>query len=630
MSTRCLCVRFMRTLVEVNRPPIVSSSSKTDAEQHPARDPSRVTRARRLGYLAARGARAVLRRPWAVVRSPRELRRWLRRAIAEAYTAPLEQQYQAWLKRHAPTRERRRELEEECARLAYRPLISILTPVHNTPPRWLREAIESVRAQIYPHWQLCLADDASTEPHVAQVLEEYARLDDRITITTLSTNRGISGASNEALALASGELVALLDHDDELQPEALLEVVKLLNQQPDLDIVYTDEDKKTREGRRLKPFFKPDWSPNLLLACNYIAHLSVYRSSLLEQIGGFRSAFDGSQDYDLILRASERTPRIGHVALPLYSWRMIRGSAAASESAKPYAYKAAAGALEEALQRRQLRGRVEETEAPGIYRVRPDLGKQSLVSVIIPTRDKAGLLQRCLSSLRSHTQYPAYEIIVVDSAPEEPLPDALRPIVTALAPYEGDGFNFSRAVNLGARRARGDYLLLLNDDTEAIADGWLEALLEQAQRPDVGAVGARLFGRDGEPQHEGIVLGIWGLPGANVPFRHWSLGECLRDCAAVTAACMLTRRDVFDQLGGFDEGLKLGWNDVDYCLRARQAGYAVVYTPFAVLRHHEGSTRGTTPHLDDDAFFRQRWGNPRDPYHNANFDRERGPFVLGV
>jgi GT2 family glycosyltransferase len=600
------------------------------APSPPDRRAGRVSRARRFYHLAARATLAFARRPWAAVRSPRELRRWLRRASAEAYTAPLEHQYQQWLKRHAFTPERRRSLEEECAALAYRPLVSIVMPVYNTQERWLREAIDSVRAQIYPHWQLCLADDASTEPHVSRVLTEYAGLDDRIQAVSLTENSGISGASNAALAVATGEFVAMLDHDDELQPDALFEVVRLLNQQPHLDIIYTDEDKKAGDGRRrISPFFKPDWSPNLLLSCNYIAHFLTYRRSLLDKTGGFRSAFDGSQDYDLILRASEQTARIGHIALPLYSWRMISGSAAASEEAKPYAYEAAVRALEEAMQRRKMPGRVEETDVPGIYHVRPHLPEQPRISVIIPTRDKAGLLRRCLGALSSHTSYPACEIIVVDSALQEPVPDDLRPAVTALVAYEGDGFNFSRAINLGASRARGEYLLLLNDDTEATVGGWLEAMLEQARRPEVGVAGARLLGRDGEPQHEGIVLGIWGLPAANLPFRHWGLGDCLRDCSAVTAACMMTRREVFDKLGGFDEGMRLGWNDVDYCLRARQAGYAVVYTPAAVLRHDEGSTRGATPHPDDDAFFRRRWGNPDDPFYNRNFDRERGPFVLG-
>jgi GT2 family glycosyltransferase len=589
----------------------------------------RLSQSSRLRYLARRAGRALLRRPWALVRSPRELRRWLRRAAAEAYTAPLEAQYQRWLGRRSLTPERVRSMEEACARLGYRPLVSIVTPVYNTPERWLRAAIESVRAQIYPDWQLCLADDASTEPHVRRVLDEYAGIDERIVATTLTRNSGISGASNAALSLASGEFVGMLDHDDELRPEALFEVVRLLNAQPDVDIIYSDEDKVDEKGARSRPFFKPDWSPNLLLSCNYIAHLLVYRRSLLEETGGFRSAFDGSQDYDLILRASEMTTRIAHLPLQLYSWRMIKGSAAASERAKPYAYVAAARALEETMVRRGVPGRVEDTEAPGIYRIRPKAPQGALVSVIIPTRDKAGLLRRCLGSLSSVTNWVDYEVIVVDSAPDEPLPDSLRPLVKALVPYEGDGFNFSRAINLGAKRASGHYLLLLNDDTEAREEGWLQAMLEQAQRADVGVVGARLVDGHGDPQHEGIVLGLWGCPAANVPFRHWSLGECLRDCSAVTAACMMTRREVFEQLGGFDEGMWLGWNDVDYCLRARQAGYAVVYTREAVLRHDEGSTRGTTPHPEDDAFFKERWGTPEDPFYNANFDRERGPFVLG-
>jgi len=598
--------------------------------QRPARHPSRVSRARRFRHLAARAARGILRRPWAAVRDPRDLRRWLRRTLAEVHTQPLEHQYQQWLGRRLLTPERRRRMDAECAALVYRPVISIITPVYNTPERWLRKAIESVRSQIYPQWQLCLADDASTDPQVKRVLSEYAGLDERIQVVALSQNSGISGASNAALTASGGEFVAMLDHDDELQPDALLEVVKLLNRQPDLDILYSDEDKKTQDGRRISPFFKPDWSPNLLLSCNYIAHLLAYRRSLVAKLGGFRSEFDGSQDYDLILRATEQTTQIGHIPLPLYSWRMISGSAASSERAKPYAYKAAAKALAEALERRNISGRVDNTEIPGIYRARPYVRSQSLVSVIIPTRDKAGLLLRCVSALQSCTSYRSYEIIVVDSAPDERLPVEFKTSIQSLVPYSGIPFNFSRAINLGAGEARGEYLLLLNDDTEAIADGWLESMLEHAQRREVGVVGARLVDRHGEPNHEGVVLGMWGLPAANLAFRHWGLGDCLRDCSAVTAACMMTRRDVFDQLSGFDEGMSLGWNDIDYCLRARQAGYSVVYSPGAVLRHTEGATRGTTPHQDDDLFFRRRWSDPIDPFYNTNFDRERGPFALDV
>ena len=573
-----------------------------------------------------------MRRPWAVVRSPAQLRRWVRRTLAESYVPPLDDQYGAWLGRRSLTAEQLRRMADECATLSYRPLISIVTPVYNTPEGSLREAINSVRTQIYPHWQLCLADDASPRAHVARVLAEFAALDDRIEVVSLPQNSGISGASNAALALAKGEFVGLLDHDDELQPQALLEVVKLLNAERGLDMIYSDEDKVTPDGRRFAPFFKPDWSPNLLLSCNYVAHFSVFRRSLLEEIGGFRSAFDGSQDYDLVLRASERTTRIAHIPGQLYSWRAIPGSAAASTGAKPYAYTAAAEALRETLERRGWSGRVELTATTGQYSLQLDPPAGAFVSVIIPTRSKDALLRRCLRSIAAHPPVVRHEVIVVDSATGEPMPADLVGVIAAVVAYDRDIFNFSRAVNMGAARAGGDYLLLLNDDTEALSDGWLEALLSHAQRPEVGVVGARLVDRRGEPQHEGIVLGIGGRPAANVSFPWWELGECLRDCSAVTAACMMTRRSVFEQLGGLDESLRLAWNDVDYCLRARKAGYAVLYTPLAALRHDEGSTRGAEPHEDDDATFRERWGDPLalpDPYYNANFDRSRGPFVLG-
>jgi GT2 family glycosyltransferase len=523
-------------------------------------------------------------------------------------------------------------MAEEAAALAYRPLISIVTPVYNTPEVWLRAAIVSVRSQVYTEWQLCLANDASPEPHVQRVLEEYAAKDERIRVVQLAKNSGISGASNAALALAEGEFVGLLDHDDELLPNSLLEVVKRLNAEPDLDLVYTDEDKKAPDGKRFAPFFKPDWSPHLLLSCNYIAHFSVYRRSLLEGIGGFRSEFDGSQDYDLVLRFTERTKRIAHIPQQLYSWRSIPGSAAASVKAKPYAYTAAVGALTEALGRRGIEGRVEPTETPGQYDLHLAPPAGAVVSIIIPTRSKDTLLRRCLRSIEAHRPGVQYEVIVVDSAPEEPLPPDLAEVVSALVPFDRDLFNFSRAINLGAAKVQGEYLLLLNDDTRVLSGGWIEAMLAHAQRPEVGVVGARLLDRKGEPVHEGVALGVWGRPGANVVVPWWGLGECLRDVSAVTAACVMTRRDVFEELGGLDEGLRMAWNDVDYCLRARQAGYTVLYTPLAELRHDEGSTRGTKRHADDDAAFRERWGDPMalaDPYYNPNFDRALGPFVLG-
>lgn len=544
---------------------------------------------------------------------------------------PLDVQYQVWRQRRMISDERRRALTEEIAGLQNRPLISIVTPVFDTPEIWLRDCIESLRAQVYPHWELCLVDDGSTEPHVRSLLDEYQGLDRRIRAKSLPRNRGIVAATNEGLNFATGEFVGFLDHDDEIAPDALFELARRLKREPDLDIIYTDEDKKAPDGRFVMPFFKPDWSPDLLLSCNYFSHLTFYRRTLLQELEGFRSGTDGAQDYDLALRATERTSRIGHIPLPLYTWRMVPGSTAGSDRAKPYASKAAALALKESLARRGWQVDVQETNIPRRYRVRYPLPSDAFVSIIIPTRDKVGLLQRCLRSIAKHTNYAHYEVVVVDSAPQEAPPQLPSGLPVRIVPYT-EPFNYARSINLGAGEALGNYLLLLNDDTEVLRPGWLEAMLEQAQRPEVAAVGTRLIYPDGRIQHEGVVLGLLGSA-SNVSFDYLSLGHCVRNCSAVTAACMMTRRAVFEELNGFDEGFRLAFNDIDYCLRARQLGYVIVYTPYAEIIHYEGASRGSLHPQGDEQLFRARWGEPEeqnDPYYNSNFDRRKPPFTLRI
>ncbi len=586
----------------------------------------------RIYHLIARAVELVLDEGWLTLfRRALRLKFRTRRAEAGAELPTLDVQYQVWRQRHMVSDEQLPALTEEIAGLRHRPLISVVTPVYNPREDCLRGSIESVRAQIYPHWELCLADDGSTEPHVRRALEEYQRLDARIKVTTLPQNRGIVAATNEALGLASGDFVGFLDHDDEIAPEAFLELARRLEREPDLDIVYTDEDKKAPDGRHVMPFFKPDWSPDLLLSCNYLSHLTVYRRTLLEELGGLRSGMDGAQDYDLALRATERTSRIGHIPLPLYTWRMGPGSTAGSDRAKPYATKAAARALRESLARRGWQVEVRETEIPRRYRVRYTLPQDAFVSIIIPTKDKAGLLRRCLRSIARRSSYTNYEVIVVDSAPQETGPGFPPKPPVRVIPYS-EPFNYARAINLGAGAAQGDYLLFLNDDTEVLGSGWVEAMLEQAQRPEVAAVGARLIYPDGRVQHEGVVLGLLGSA-SNVSFDYLSLGRCIRNCSAVTAACMMTRRNVFEELGGFEEGFQLAFNDIDFCLKARQRGYLIVYTPYAEIIHYEGVSRGSRHPEGDEQLFRARWGDPEDqydPYYNPNFDRHKPPFTLRI
>jgi GT2 family glycosyltransferase len=472
-------------------------------------------------------------------------------------------------------------------------------PVFNVAETWLRQAITSVTRQLYANWELCVVDDASSDPHVRMVIEEYAAKDPRIKPVFAMTNAGIAMASNAGLQAASGAFVALLDHDDELAPEALLEVAKLLNHRPELDLIYTDEDKIDRDGNRCDPASKPGWSPDLLLSMNYICHLTVVRTTRLNRLGGFRAGFDGSQDYDLVLRVTEQADKIAHIPKVLYHWRKIPGSAAESFAAKPQASTAVRRAFGEALGRRGVDGSVDMV-SHGRYRVRYAVPEHPLVSIIIPTKDRIDLLSRCLESIQSKTAYRKYKILVIDNNSEETATRryffeiAARHVVVSYPPP----FNWAAINNFASRRATGAYLLFLNNDVEAIEPEWLEALLEPAQRKDVGAVGAKLLFPNHTIQHAGAVLGIGGvcghafkgLPGDTPGYLDHA--KAVRNDSAVTGACLMTRRDVFQSVGGFDEQLRVAFSDIDFCLRVRDKGCLIVYTPCAALYHHESATRG--------------------------------------
>ncbi len=593
---------------------------------------------RRLAFIAfSRGLNVIITRgPFAFF--GRLIRFWewipdIRRGSIAASHPTLDDQYQLWLKAHALTPARTRRLRQEATRLDYRPLVSIITPVYDPEPAWLRDAIESVRAQLYDNWELCIADDGSSRPGVRDLLEQQAKADRRIKVTYLEKNQGIAGASNAALALAAGEFIGLLDHDDELKPDALFEVVKLLNERRDLDYVYSDEDKMEPDGGLVEPFFKPDWSPDLQMSMNYVSHLSVFRKALVDQLGGFRYGYDGSQDYDLVLRITQLTDKVSHIAKPLYTWRKIPGSAAASVEAKGFAYRAATKALKDSLTRQGLKGRVLDGLCKTHHRVKYGITGNPRVCIIIPTRDGLQMLRQCIESIRKKSTYRNYEIIVVDNGSRE------RETLDYLSSHKGTviryphEFNFAKIVNLTTREAEGDTVIFLNNDTAVISPDWIEAMLEHGQRPDVAAVGARLFYPDGRVQHEGIIMGLGGGSAGNVDHGgYFGLGECIHNCSAVTGACMLTRSSVFQELGGFDERLRVAFNDVDYCLRAQQKGYRIVYTPFAALYHYESASRGSLHPDEDEKFFRARWGNPgeyRDPYYNPNLDLRR-PFNIAL
>ena len=579
-----------------------------------------------------------------VVNTVRRYGRLLRgRAPIDAST------YQGWLQQHQRGTLTTAEIQQTIDALPWRPRISIITPVYNTDPQWLLRVVESVEAQAYANWELCLADDGSTRAETVAMLADLVQRDPRIKVTRRRQNGGISAASNSALADATGEFIALLDHDDEIPADALYEVVKLLNEHPDADVIYTDEDKIEFDGSHVEPYFKPEWSPEYLRSCMYIGHLGVYRRTLIDEISGFRSEFDGSQDYDLALRATERTTRIYHIPRVLYHWRKIPGSAAGDQVAKPWALEAARRALTDHLARQPVPATVVADPGNGLWRVQYQILGEPLVTIVIPTdgriaRTPSGdrdLLLQCLRSIVGRTAYRNYELLVVDNGRLSPrVLELLRSVPHNRVVYQAPTpFNFAAKVNFAVQHARGEHVLLLNDDTEVINDEWLSAMLEYSQLPEIGAVGGKLYYPDGRIQHVGVVLGIGGgachvLAGqaGNSP-GYFGSALVIRNYSAVTGACCMTRRSVFDEVAGFDERFALDFNDVDYCLRVRERGYRIVGTPFARLYHYEGATFGSRERIVNPREIRalnERWQDviASDPYYSPNLTRSALDYSL--
>jgi len=564
--------------------------------------------------------------------------------------AATEDPYFLWVQENELRRSDIDRLRDAAVVLAYRPTISVIMPTFNPPELYLREAIESIIAQVYENWELCIADDASTAPHVRAVLEEYMKIDDRIRVEFRSTNGHIAHASNSALALATGEFIALFDHDDLLTPDALFENVRLLNGHRDADMIYSDEDKVDEDGRRSNPYFKPDWAPDTFLSRNYVSHLGVYRRSLVDAVGGFRAGFEGSQDYDLVLRIVERTQRIHHIPRVLYHWRIHALSVASGIGVKNYAYDSAMNAISEALHRRGEPGRVEMLKSdPGNYIVRYDLTRDWKVSIVIPTRDHADDLERCLGSIFAKSTYRNFEVILLDNGSIEHETSlcfakwqALEPERVKVVPHDVP-FNYSEINNYAVRQSTGDIVLLLNNDTEVIAPQWIEAMLEQAQRPTIGCVGAKLLYADDTIQHAGVVMRIGGVAGHSHRFYdrdapgYYHILKTVNNYSAVTAACLMIRREVWDQVGGLDEELTVAFNDVDFCLRVRAAGYLNVYVPHAELYHYESKSRGfdDTPAkiargIKEQQFMQKRWNVSKadDPFYSPHLSLTSEDYAI--
>lgn len=559
--------------------------------------------------------------------------------------------YPEWvLKYDTITDSDRQSMTLEIQSWSYTPRISIVVPVYNLPERFLRAAIESVRAQIYPHWELCIADDNSPDPAVRRVIQEYATLDSRIRHVFRSTNGHIAEATNSAAALATGEFIGFLDHDDELRENALFWVVKELQTHRDAQLLYSDEDKITEDGTRHYPHFKSDWNPELLLAQNYVCHFTVVRRSVFDRVGGIRSGFDGAQDWDFVLRVSEAitTDKIRHIPKILYHWRVIEGSTAKATEAKPYVTEAQIKAVSEHLKRIGDTGAlVESIPAISMLRVRyPVPDPEPLVSLIVPTFNQRELLKTCVKGVLEQTDYKNIELIIVDNRSDDPATlsylESLRRDARVKIIRDDGEFNFSRLNNAAARSARGDIVGFLNNDIQVIEPMWLREMVAQVVRPNVGAVGARLIYPHGTLQHAGVILGIGGV--ADHMLKHLpaqSLGYFCRailpqNLSAVTAACMVVKGAVFKEVGGFNEtSFGIAYNDIDLCLRIRQHGHLIVYTPYAELIHHESVSRGYEDTPEKLARFQlefeamgARWGDAlkADPYYNPNLSLERADF----
>jgi O-antigen biosynthesis protein len=506
------------------------------------------------------------------------------------------------------------------------PRFSILTPVFDTPADVLAAMLASVRAQRFGDWELCLVDDCSTQPHVGAMIEQAQRGDTRIRVLRRESNGGIVAASNDALAMARGELVALLDHDDELHRDALAQVNRAIETCPEADYVYTDEDKIDSAGRHSAPFFKPDWSPERMRTQMYTCHLSVLRRSLVEEVGGFDPELEGSQDWDLVLKVTELARQVLHVPRVLYHWRTLETSAAGGgEEAKPWAFEAGTRAIQAHCERIGLRARAERDEAsPGVYHLRPQLERQPAVSIVIPTAGQSReiryedtvLVTHCVRSIVETSTYDNYEIVcVADDSTDASVLDELRAIAgdrLRLVRF-GEPFNFSAKVNRGAVHSEGEHLLLLNDDMEVVTADWIERLAMYSGIPEVGAVGGRLLWEDGRLQHAGILFENGGYPGHiyrgfSGEFRGYSNNVLVaQNYLAVTGACLMTRRDAFEEVGGFTTMLPVNYNDMDYCLKLRSSGRRVVYDPDTVLYHFESSSRSTEVEDWEKEQLRSRW-----------------------
>ncbi len=554
--------------------------------------------------------------------------------------------YGKWIRRHLPSpRELIRQRNETFDRM---PLVSIVVPCYKTPEKYLRELVSSVTAQSYANWELILSDGSGADSPIEGLLRELEASDGRIRALCPGKSMRIAENTNAAIAAAKGEWIAFCDHDDLLVPSALYECVKAMNRDPGAEMIYTDEDKIGTGDKLFQPNLKPDFSPDFLRSVNYICHLLLVRRSLADRAGLLRPEFDGAQDHDFILRCSELTDRIVHVPKILYHWRYFEGSTAANPESKLYAFEAGRRAVQAHYDRLGLPAEVHMGEYPGLYRTTWHWDREPLVSVLIPNKDHLEDLKKCVSSLLKHNTWSRLEIIVIENnSTEQETFDGYGELERTcpelrVIRYSG-GFNYSAINNFGVREAKGELLLFLNNDTESISD-CVREMAGYAMRSDVGAVGARLYYGDDTIQHAGAIVGWGGVAGhafVNQPrgltgYQHRII--CQQNFSAVTAACMMMPRKVFEEAGGFTEELAVAFNDIDLCMKVRQKGYLVVYNPFAELYHYESKSRGleNTPEKQsrfsrEIGLFKERWPEilrDGDPYYNPNLSMITQDFSL--
>ena len=566
----------------------------------------------------------------------------------------IEAEYLKWIRKYDIfTENRKSEIQAACKKLRKKPLISVLLPSYNPDLQFFREAIDSVLDQVYENWELCIADDHSTDPEVRKILEDYLKKNRRIKAVFREKKGHISECGNSALALAEGEYTALLDHDDVLHPEALFWVAKQINETPDAVLIYTDEDKLDGNGVRRNPYFKPDFNYELFLSQNQICHLGVYKTRVIKDLKGFRKGLEGAQDWDMALRVLETcgSEKIRHIPRILYHWRISKNSTANGIQAKPYAVKAQVHALTDHLNRLKIDGTEPSVEkTPYGFRVNfPVPCPKPLVSILIPTKNGLNLLKNCIDSIIEKTTYGRYEILIIDNGSDEEetlqyLANLAETHQNIIVNRDEREFNFSALNNKAAELANGEYLCFLNNDITIITPRWLDEMVALAGRRDVGAVGAKLYYPDNTIQHAGVILGICGVAGHILKGLdksdpgYFNRAFLRQELSCVTAACLVVRKEVFFKVGGFDEErLAVAFNDVDLCLKIRQQGYRNIWTPYAEFYHHESATRGFEDNPEKQArfskevvFMKEKWKGrlTRDPFFNPNLSLEVEDYSL--